>query len=408
MTAYKVASKIAQDARARAIGMHKHASIALKATVEEEDAEECDDQVELSSEALSSTLTQHMGLAARTFWKNHGRAKARIDKKFPPNGGKPFNKVRLCYNCDDKSHFVADCPWERREDHGGRLVAKTKGKGPMPMKKPFFKKNQKIVLVTQEQYPTDDEDSDKEDTPTQVAALAMSSTTPSLFSSPNESPIVKNARCLMAKTSEVKLSPNSISHDIDDAMSLEVKEEIIAFDKFMTNLQGEGKKHFGSIMSRIGELEDELELKGEIEREDAHAKVSLQSSLEDEQEAHALLKEQLAKITKDRDLYFAKCKIVQNEKSELVVAHARLCEDFESLENTHKVLTSDHERLLKSRDQLQTRISILEKPSTSTPLNTNANVVKDKARILFVPSMATESKTSLDKGKGTITTPLHE
>ena len=85
-------------------------------------------------------------------------------------------------------------------------------------------------------------------------------------------------------------------------MSLEVKEEIIAFDKFMTNLQGEGKKHFGSIMSRVGELEDELELKGEIEREDAHTKVSLQSFLEDEQEAHALLKEQLVKITKDRDL----------------------------------------------------------------------------------------------------------
>ena len=70
---------IAQDARAIAIGMHKHASIALKATVEEEDEEEYDDQVELSSETLSSTLTQHMGLAARTFWKNPGRAKARID-----------------------------------------------------------------------------------------------------------------------------------------------------------------------------------------------------------------------------------------------------------------------------------------------------------------------------------------
>ena len=67
MAAYKVASKIAQDAIARAIGMQKHASIALKATVEEEDEDEYDDQVELSSETLSSTLTQHMGLAARTF-----------------------------------------------------------------------------------------------------------------------------------------------------------------------------------------------------------------------------------------------------------------------------------------------------------------------------------------------------
>ena len=145
--------------------------------------------------------------------------------------------------------------------------------------------------------------------------------------------------CLMAK--EFKVSPtvhSNISHDdddddVDDDTSLEIKQEIIAFDHFMTNLQGVGKKHFGSLMSRIGELEDVLELKGEIEREDAYEKVSLQSSLEDEQETNAHLQEQLetimeshnskiAKLTKDRDLYFAKCKIVQNEKTKFVAAHA--------------------------------------------------------------------------------------
>jgi hypothetical protein len=139
----------------------------------------------------------------------------------------------------------------------------------------------------------------------------------------------------MAK--EFKVSTNvhsNISHggddddDVDDDTSLEIKQEIIAFDHFMTNLQGVGKKHFGSLMSRIGELEDVLELKGETEREDAYEKVSLQSSLEDEQETNTHLQEQLetimeshnskiAKLTKEHEHAIAKCNVLSKQNAKL-------------------------------------------------------------------------------------------
>ena len=99
---------------------------------------------------------------------------------------------------------------------------------------------------------------------------------------------------------------------------------------------------------------------------------------------------------------------MQNEKVEFVAAHARLVEDFESLDNAHKALTSEHDLLTKSHDQLQTRLSNLHKPSTFTPSNDHAIVVENVARVKFVPSMATTVKTSLDKGKKALATPLHE
>ena len=43
-------------------------------------------------------------------------------KKFK---GKTFGR-RNCYNCDSPKHFVADCPYERREDKSVKLVFKKK------------------------------------------------------------------------------------------------------------------------------------------------------------------------------------------------------------------------------------------------------------------------------------------
>ena len=94
-------------------------------------------------------------------------------------------------------------------------------------------------------------ESDEEETTSEVAAIAITSSTSSyLFESPNENVPIQSAKCLMVKATEV--SPSSTSktmNEMDDLISLRIKEENVALDRFMTNLQGEAKKRFEALMS---------------------------------------------------------------------------------------------------------------------------------------------------------------
>src|SRR3954469_9200763 len=84
--------------------------------------------------------------------------------------------------------------------------------------------------------------------------------------------------CLLARSSEVTSSNTSFPKamiDIDDPTSLKVKEEIIALDYFITNLQGEHKIHFVALMDQLAQNEVLLEEKDRIEREDAMEIASL-------------------------------------------------------------------------------------------------------------------------------------
>jgi hypothetical protein len=77
--------------------------------------------------------------------------------------------VRTCYNCNDRFYFVAKCPYEKREDNGGKFIRKDKSN--TPHKNPFGKKNSsnkkqsRIVLMKQEEY-SSREASDEEETTT--------------------------------------------------------------------------------------------------------------------------------------------------------------------------------------------------------------------------------------------------
>ena len=78
---------------------------------------------------MKHEFSDHMAFAARTFWKNPSKAK---EQNYQRNSTSSFKgtgvRSRSCYNCQDKFHFVAECPYEPREDHGGRLVPKNKTK----------------------------------------------------------------------------------------------------------------------------------------------------------------------------------------------------------------------------------------------------------------------------------------
>ena len=137
----------------------------------------------------------------------------------------------------------------------------------MDVSKPFFKKAPRIVLVAQEEYPSEESDDEEIEPTTEVATLAIASTSSvSLFESPNENLSTNNASCFMAHISEVSPTTPKAVPDIDDHASLVIKKELVAFDTFMANLQGETKKHVESLMRQVGTADCLLEEKAKIER----------------------------------------------------------------------------------------------------------------------------------------------
>ena len=299
MSAFKVAAKNAEDARARAIGMQKSSPLALKAKMvaQDDDDEEQEDVSHWHPKELEDTLKEYSALTMshshKDFWKSPSKAREFVNKSSGKKEG--GQRVRSCYNCQDRYHFVAECPFENREHHGGKLVRKVKPK--IPNKKPFFKENatnkkpQRMVLIAQEEYSSGEEE--EEETKSEVAGIAIaSSSTPSLFESPNENVSTSSARCLMAKANEVSSSSTPIAmSNVDDSTSLEVKEELVALDHFISNMQGETKKHVETLMSQYDDALEMLEVKGKIERDDAMEIASLKDNLEEEHELRVSLLE---------------------------------------------------------------------------------------------------------------------
>ena len=121
MAAYKVAAKNAEDARARALGMHKGSSLALKAKVVVQDDDEAQEDVShWDPKELEGTLKDYSALTSKAFWKSPSKAREFVNKASGRREG--GQRIRSCYNCQDKYHFVAECPFENREHHGWKLV----------------------------------------------------------------------------------------------------------------------------------------------------------------------------------------------------------------------------------------------------------------------------------------------
>ena len=100
-----------------------------------------------------------MALASRQFWGNKRSSRPNVSKN-NLSGSKSKKRVRTCYNCGNVSHFVVDCPYEKREDNGGKIIFKEKAK-PFPNKNNFTKRVPQKGLVVHEEYISDDDDACK-------------------------------------------------------------------------------------------------------------------------------------------------------------------------------------------------------------------------------------------------------
>jgi hypothetical protein len=112
IVARKITEKNADDALAHARGVCAP-NLALKAKVsyhEEASLEEEEEEiVEGTPEDMKYAHAEHMGLAQREFMKKW--------RSSSPSKPKATSRVRTCYNSCNQKNFIADCPYERGDDH---------------------------------------------------------------------------------------------------------------------------------------------------------------------------------------------------------------------------------------------------------------------------------------------------
>jgi hypothetical protein len=244
------------DALAHACGV-RAPNLALKAKVsyheeailEEEEEEEI---VEGSPEDMRYAHAEHMALAQRAFMK---KCKSSI-----PSKPKAKSRVRTYNNCGNQKHFIANCPYERVENHNGRLVRKEMKTKSCPPRNSDKKRAIPIrALVTQEEYPSGDDASDDDEVVGMAAiSIAKPNSSSSLFTSANESKRTNhNATCLMAHATKVSppltpIIPKSLSL-MDCVEKCGDNNERNETNIFMSTLHGETKVCFEILLDQCNE-----------------------------------------------------------------------------------------------------------------------------------------------------------
>ncbi|KAK1609907.1 hypothetical protein QYE76_033580 [Lolium multiflorum] len=101
-------------------------------------------------EDLEYHYNDHMAFHAKTFWVDPSKAKEDNIKRNNSSGFKSLDlRTRSFYNCGDKNHFIAQCPYDHRETRGGRLIPKDKSKDPKATNKKFYNKEEIKELEAQ-------------------------------------------------------------------------------------------------------------------------------------------------------------------------------------------------------------------------------------------------------------------
>jgi hypothetical protein len=244
MVARKISEKNADDALARARGVCAP-NLALKAKVsyhEEASLVEEEETISGSPEDMKYAYAEHIALAQRVFMKKW--------KSSSPSKPKTTSRVRTCYNCGNQNYFIVDCPYERVEDHNGRLVRKEMKAKSYPPRNSDKKKAVPIhALMTQEEYLSGEDASDDEEVGRATIAIVKPTSSSPLFASANESKRTNfKGTCLMAHTTKVSptltpIIPRSLSL-MDCVDSSDDKDEPNEMDIFMSILHGETKARF--------------------------------------------------------------------------------------------------------------------------------------------------------------------
>jgi hypothetical protein len=142
-----------------------------------------------------------------------------IKKKKFSKGDKKFKSTtkRACYNCGKHGHFIANCPFEHRDDDKKKSKPYKKDNDYKRSDKPYKKKSYGEAHIGQEWESNDESSNSNSDGVATVAIKGISSSSKSLFPKLNK----EKDTCLMVKESKCKVktkglsSPKYISSDDD-------------------------------------------------------------------------------------------------------------------------------------------------------------------------------------------------
>jgi hypothetical protein len=152
----------------------------------------------------SSSEEEDMALFMKKFRKY-------IKKKKFAKGGKRLKTTtkRTCYNCGKHGHFIANCPFERRDDGDDKKKYKPykKEKGYKRSDKPYKKKSYGEAHIGQEWESEDESSNSDSDGVATMAIKGKSSSSRSLFPKLNQG----KHTCLMAKENKRKVKTKGIS-----------------------------------------------------------------------------------------------------------------------------------------------------------------------------------------------------
>ena len=213
-----------------------------------------------------------------------------------------------------------------------------------------------------------------------IAIASPSSTSTSLFDSPNENATSHDYKCLMAKATEVTPSSKLTTHlpIVDDDDSLEIKCELVDLDTFVANLQGEAKERFKALMDEWKEAQelieqqyDTIDMLQQNERDAANEIGVLTQALEEcctpSEEEHNIV---ISNLTKERDHALAMVNVLKKENFELGVVPAKILESHDQLQIQ---LTC-----LQSKSSL---VKTLDVPCSSTSCCDHTNLVEENNKL---------------------------
>jgi hypothetical protein len=202
-------------------------------------------------------------------------------------GEKPRSRSkRVCYNCGKNGHFIAQCPYERREE--GENNNKKKDKIYTKDKKDkYYKKKSYGEDHNEQEWDSNDEssDSNSEDIAT-IAIKENSSSSKSLF------PNLSKHTCLMAKERKKKAngkghsSPKYVSSDDD----LSSDDSVHAFD-----IGKNPTAKLDGLMKQINLRDELLEQQDMLFVQERESNSELKKLLALEKEKNEKLDQELAK-----------------------------------------------------------------------------------------------------------------
>jgi hypothetical protein len=312
----------------------------------------------------------------------------------------------VCYNCGKNGHFIAQCPYERKEEDNNKR--KKLDKGYKKEKKYTKKKPYGQAHVGQELNSSDESSKSKSDEVATIAIKGKTSSSKSLF------PKLSNHTCLMAKEGRKKVKSNTPS----SPMYVTSDEDTLSSDNYDSSdddnpLPSEHVKNPNAVikglMRQVGARNELLEQQEELLVQERKISEELKKPLALEKGKLEKLDQELAKSKETTCGLKSSIGVLQDQHDVLLKTHQDLEVQFDALwSSTSKTSTNDKastsqvsveicdDQIAQENDHLKREVKKLElevnklkkQPKVQPSQDNRNNVVKKLEKGKTAPKIA--------------------